>query len=112
MKRVAPEKPREQVVSRFRIALWATVIPIVGLSFSCVVVTAIYKAKGVIWYQNEYGFVILDVAGILWVIALVTSIFYSFRGKREIAKGIWLGLGIGLGIGILSLIVSFFMVFC
>jgi hypothetical protein len=104
MKQPIQDQPRKPRLTRFRIALSATVISIVGWSFISTFVAANVAADPKYYWYNNPGGKMWSGSVILWGIALVAAIFALLTDRREIAKGIWLGLGIAAILLIPSLI--------
>jgi hypothetical protein len=84
------KEAKKPIMSDFRIALLATIVPIIAIS----VISAVLGASNTI--GTDFGWILWWVAVGLWVVAFITAIIFGVRHKRSIASGIWVGIAISV----------------
>jgi hypothetical protein len=84
------EETRKPIMSDFRIALLATIIPIIAISVTSAVLGAL------VTLGTDFGWILWWLAVGLWGIAFIIAIIFGVRHKRSIASGIWVGIAISV----------------
>ena len=84
-------------MSTSRKAMTFTAIPIIVVCLIAIIVSLAFSHDP----NDEIGFSIAGLIGI----SIIAAIVFTVRGKKQVAKGIWLGIGVSL----IVFIISFFI---